>query len=122
MATVTVPKFTKKAPMGKVDLGHEPEAFAMNGDVLTYGVLVNVDGMEPGEIYRFRYARHGGTEITVFGGLPDRLKMRSFRSTAVHSGGANLRLEAVKAEADERYEGLTPGQKAALTKRLRKAA
>ncbi len=106
--------------MGKVNLGHEATASTTTGDLMTLGALINVDGEQfP---FKFRYARHGGTELTVFGGQPGREKTRSFRNDDRITVGVNLRLVAVQEDVSNLYEGLTPGQKAALTKKLRAAA
>jgi hypothetical protein len=115
----------------KLKLGHETTATAPSGDKMVYGSIVNIVGLDD-HMFKFRYARHKGTEITVFGGLPHHPMTRSFKVEQVASVGPNLRLVGLQADADAviarekaydaRYEGLTPGQKAALTKRLRAAA
>jgi|PlaIllAssembly_1097288.scaffolds.fasta_scaffold102897_3 hypothetical protein len=100
-------------------LGHEPTAVTSTGDVISYGDLVKIQG-EGTVLFKFRYARHEGQEITVFGGRPGQEQMRSFRIARVKKVVENKRAAAV-AETRSAAD-LTPAQKAALTKKLRAAS
>lgn len=102
-----------------VKLGHEAAATLPDGRTVEYGDVVKVPG-EPGAVFKFRYARHQGAELTVFGGLPGRESMRSFRADQVGSVTANERAVGLEAEAD--VSTMTAGQKAAHTRRMRLAA
>lgn len=97
-----------------------------DGRELSKGMVVTVDG-EPG-VFKFMYARLG--EITVFGGSIAGEKSdhcwRTFRPEQIAKAGANttkvtLEAKAVAAMSTE-YALMTPGQKAAHTKRMRLAA
>lgn len=104
-----------------VSLRHEATATLPNGKVLENGDLLTVRG-EPGAKFKFRYARHDGAEITCFGGRPGHEQWRAFRPEQIRTAKANPRVAAIKDDIAALYDGLTPGQKAALTKRLKAAA
>lgn len=105
----------------KPAIPQEPTATLPDGRVLTVGTIVTVKGTE-GK-FSFRYARHGGTELTFWGGTPGHEQWRSFTPARIGKVGANVRFETVKASvADVDFAAMTPGQKAAHTKRLKAAA
>lgn len=106
------------------NLGHEPTVTLPDGRTLTAGMVITITGVE-GQ-FTFRYGRFNGKEVTCWGGVPKHEAWRSFRPDQVASAGPNLRVVGIATEAAAAVATsgvpLTPGQKAALTKRLRAAA
>lgn len=97
-----------------------------DGRELSAGMVLTVTS-EPG-VFKFMYARLG--EITVYGGAIVGQKSdhcwRTFRPDQIAESGANATKVVLEAKAvavmDSEYDLMTPGKKAAHTKRMRAAA
>lgn len=130
-------KLTTRSAKNKApNLGHISTAELPNGMTVTKGDFVNIAG-EPGA-FRFHYARHGYPEATVWGpfqkgrtanqgGPWAEAQWRTFRfDRIVNVSKVATVVEKVAtvlaADGSVPYDQMSPGQKAAYTKRLRAMA
>lgn len=110
----------RKASKAVLSIG-QPSIMLPSGTLLEAGMVVTIAGEPEGSKFRFKYARNG--EVTVWGGLPKRESWRTFVPAKVLTAAANVRVEAVLAAVPAAdVAAMTPGQKAAHTKRLKAAA
>jgi len=103
----------------------EPTTTLPDGTVLTKGDLVKVTGVAG--VFRFQYVRNG--EVTVYGGTGTGQtayqSFRTFRPGQIGSKVANVAAAKLAATATAGlpadYDVMSPGQKAAYTKRMKAA-
>lgn len=102
----------------------EPAVELPNGLTLTKGMIVTVKGVDG--TFRFQYARHGGQEVTVYGGTGKGDKVfhswRTFTPDRILTGTVNPIQVTLEKQAAEQlpadWATLTPGFKAAFTRRM----
>lgn len=113
------PALTPRKPSSVVLAAGAPTFDLPNGKTIEAGMILSIRG-EAGR-FKFKYARNG--EITCWGGTKDHESWRTFRPERVRTASANARVELVANSVDATaLAEMTPGQKAAHTKRLKKAA
>lgn len=113
------PVLTPRKPASKPVEANQTTFLLPDGRLIEAGMIVRVIGSD--DLFRFKYARRG--DITCWGGPPKHEAWHSFRPDQIESVTANARVAAIlTAVPDVDVAAMTPGQKAAHTKKLKAAA